>query len=284
MKDDRADLHLDRTPSGRLDEAVPGSPLTPLRRLHDYRIAHGDPDVRGWQVLGADGRPIGEVDDLLVDTDALRVRYLDVALDPGLLPDSPLPADTVDASSGPIPGLAPEEAAPPAMGGLSAMVAEGFIRSTLSEEENELTREHHHGYDSRHVLIPIGKARLDPEHDRVVVQEVLAADAAGFPDYRGQALSRDYEADLRQRLDQAYTHSQEHDFYAHDLYDEDRFYAPRREAARAAGLAPGRSAGAAAGREVTGELDRAVNAPDHDKTRDAAAAPQEEAPLPIHGR
>jgi photosynthetic reaction center H subunit len=281
MNDDRTDLHLDRTPSGRLDEALPGSALTPLRRLRDYRIAHGDPDVRGWQVLGADGRPIGEVDDLLVDTEALRVRYLDVALDAGLLAAAPVPEHTeAEASEGPIPGLAPEE----------TMVAEGFIRSTLSAEENELTRERPHGYDSRHVLIPIGKARLDPEHDRVVLQEVLAADAAGFPDYRGQTVSRDYETDLRQRLDQAYTHSQEHDFYAHDLYDEDRFYSPRRQAARVAGLAPGRSAGASAGREVTGELDRAVNAPDRSQaqneaqTRDVAGVPQEEASLPTRSR
>src|SRR5690606_25628661 len=39
-----------------------------------------DPDVRGWQVYSSDGMLIGEVDELLVDTEALKVRYLDVEL------------------------------------------------------------------------------------------------------------------------------------------------------------------------------------------------------------
>jgi hypothetical protein len=63
--------------------------------------------------------------------------------------------------------------------------------------------------------------------------------------------------------------------------------------ARAAGLEPGSSTtgsqprknSAESNREISGELDRAVNAPDHDESRDrASGARQEEAPLPIRGR
>jgi len=37
----------------------------------------GDPDVRGWDARSADGKRIGAVDDMLIDTAATEVRYLD---------------------------------------------------------------------------------------------------------------------------------------------------------------------------------------------------------------
>ena len=54
--------------------------IVPLSALDDYEIADGYPEVRGWDVIDADGRSIGCVYDLLVDVEALRVRYLDVEL------------------------------------------------------------------------------------------------------------------------------------------------------------------------------------------------------------
>jgi hypothetical protein len=181
---------------------------------------------------------------------------------------------------------APPLGAPVGIGGLGSAVSETLVRATLSDEENRLTREHHHGVGTRHVLIPIGLARLDPKHDRVLVEGLTAA---GLPDYQGQRLDAEQEAELRRWFDR-YLHAPHGEPYPHDLYDEDRFYGPRRrqadrgeaiaETARAAGLEPG--AGAPAGeqdRTITGELDRAVNAPDHSVTRD-----HEEAALPVRGR
>ncbi|MBW3549303.1 MAG: DUF2382 domain-containing protein [Proteobacteria bacterium] len=55
--------------------------LARLHDLHDYKVAHGEPHVRGWHVKTADGREAGKVDDLIVDTEAMQVRYLDVELD-----------------------------------------------------------------------------------------------------------------------------------------------------------------------------------------------------------
>jgi len=49
-----------------------------LTELPDYEVADRDPDVRGWNVLSADKKFIGKVDELIVDLDALKVRYLDV--------------------------------------------------------------------------------------------------------------------------------------------------------------------------------------------------------------
>jgi uncharacterized protein (TIGR02271 family) len=59
--------------------------IVSLDDLEDFEVAEGEPDVRGWEVLSADGQRIGEVDQLLVDTTAMKVRYLDVDLENDLI-------------------------------------------------------------------------------------------------------------------------------------------------------------------------------------------------------
>jgi len=49
--------------------------------MDDVEISKDDPDPRGWDVIGSDGRKIGEVKDLLVDTAAMKVRSLEVELE-----------------------------------------------------------------------------------------------------------------------------------------------------------------------------------------------------------
>lgn len=54
-----------------------------LRRLRDmpqFEVADRDPDPRGWPVRGGDGQRFGTVYELIVEPDALKVRYLDVEL------------------------------------------------------------------------------------------------------------------------------------------------------------------------------------------------------------
>ncbi len=65
----------------RHTDAVTRAQLARLHQLNDFKVADGDPDVRGWPVKTADGRRAGKVDDLIVDTEAMKVRYLDVELD-----------------------------------------------------------------------------------------------------------------------------------------------------------------------------------------------------------
>jgi uncharacterized protein (TIGR02271 family) len=55
--------------------------VVPLDDLDDFEVADDNPDVRGWDVVTSDGRTVGEVDELLVDRSAMKVRYLDVELD-----------------------------------------------------------------------------------------------------------------------------------------------------------------------------------------------------------
>ncbi|MFD2785959.1 PRC-barrel domain-containing protein [Hymenobacter rubripertinctus] len=61
-----------------------GLHLRRLRDLTEFEVADDNPDIRGWAVRGADGRQFGQVVELIVDVDALKVRYLDVELDASL--------------------------------------------------------------------------------------------------------------------------------------------------------------------------------------------------------
>jgi photosynthetic reaction center H subunit len=55
--------------------------LARVGELSDYEVADHHPDVRGWDVVASDGQKIGDVKDLVADTSAMKVRYLDVELD-----------------------------------------------------------------------------------------------------------------------------------------------------------------------------------------------------------
>jgi uncharacterized protein (TIGR02271 family) len=167
--------------------------VVPLDQLDDFKVADGDPDVRGWEVVASDGRKIGEVDQLLVDTAAMKVRYLDVDVDNDLV------AGATDASD-------------------------------------------------RHVLIPIGYARLDEGSDRVIVDQLASSDIVGLPEYTHGPITRDFESSVRSRFDSGYTatgttagaaglasagtagttRDTDNDFYSHDLYDDNKFYGTRR--------------------------------------------------------
>jgi sporulation protein YlmC with PRC-barrel domain len=55
--------------------------MKPLGDLDNFEIAKNIPDPRGWDVMTADGSRIGKVHELIVDTGALRTRYIEVSLD-----------------------------------------------------------------------------------------------------------------------------------------------------------------------------------------------------------
>ncbi len=160
--------------------------VVPLGQLDDFKVAEGDPDVRGWQVVASDGRKIGEVDELLIDTNAMKVRYLDVEVENGL----------------------------------------------MSEPD-------------RHVLVPIGYARLDRGSDQVMVDNIASTDLRTMPAYDQSPVTRDYETSVRNSFmggaaatglaagaaSTAGTHTHgtadtthDTDFYTHDSFDDNRFY------------------------------------------------------------
>lgn len=47
----------------------------------DFEIVKGEPDIRGWDVRNSRGQKIGEVEELIVDAQQKKVRYMVVDLD-----------------------------------------------------------------------------------------------------------------------------------------------------------------------------------------------------------
>lgn len=47
----------------------------------DYEIVDGQPNIQGWDVLDDHGRKIGEVDDMLFNAQARKVRYIVLDMD-----------------------------------------------------------------------------------------------------------------------------------------------------------------------------------------------------------
>lgn len=167
--------------------------VVPLGQLDDFKVAEGDPDVRGWQVVASDGRKIGEVDELLIDTNAMKVRYLDVEVENGLMAEP-----------------------------------------------------------DRHVLVPIGYARLDRGSDQVMVDNIASTDLRSMPAYDQSPVTRDYETSVRNSFmggtagtgmaagaagmagstgttdmedtTQLAGATHDTDFYTHDSFDDNRFY------------------------------------------------------------
>ena len=146
--------------------------IIPLDQLDDFKVAEGDPDVRGWDVFTADGRKVGEVDDLLIDRTAMKVRYLDVDIDDDLL--------TTD--------------------------------------------------EDRHILVPIGYARLDEDDDRIFVDSLDVTTLNQIPAYDHTTLTREYETSLQGFFDTEFDTTRDRDFYAHEGYSPERFYGTRRGA------------------------------------------------------
>lgn len=147
------------------------SGLARLHDLSDYKVADGDPDIRSWHVKTADGRKVGKVHDLIVDTRAMKVRYMDVELD----------------------------------------------RKELSLDSE------------KHVLIPIGGARLDDEHDDVRLGTIGATQLMSAPSYDHGELTHDVEDRTRSAFGGGQFSGRRESFYEHDLYDDNSFWGNRRE-------------------------------------------------------
>jgi len=75
---DHSGLYAGNHPIIRTRARDGGAPtgLSRLSEHGDLQIAAGYPDVIGWRLDAAEGVPAGTISDLLVDPDALAVRYL----------------------------------------------------------------------------------------------------------------------------------------------------------------------------------------------------------------
>ena len=173
------------------DTGATGAPrLGRLSQMDDYKVADGYPDIRGWEVKTADGRTIGKVDDLIADTGAMRVRYVDVELDrtvSQLARDAATPGDQERHTLLPI----------------------GNVR--LDDAHDDVLVD---GYTLEQVagMPRYSGASITPEYERSINTHVRGGMGAGAA--AGAAA-------LAARTDDALD-------YEHDAYDDQRLYAARR--------------------------------------------------------
>ncbi|MEX2350715.1 MAG: photosystem reaction center subunit H [Flavobacteriaceae bacterium] len=126
-----------------------------LNELSDYKVASGDPDVRGWKVNDREKRTIGKIDNLLVNPTSERVVYLDVEVDDSIIEANHKPYSN-SAKSG----------------------AHEFLNK---DGEN-------------HLIIPIGLATLDKDNEIVNTDSIdyqTFAESKRFK--KGDNIDRDYE-------------------------------------------------------------------------------------------
>lgn len=156
-------------------------PHTSVAELGGFESVEDGPDVRGWDVIARDGRRIGAVDDVLVETDDRDVRYLAVRLDDGAdhrpgeargpLENAAIPELDSMAEPGELIGQAtvpgvtvPERPA--------RTVGEALVRDSLLDVENRMIAGAHPGWnrDERRVLIPLDQAHLEPGKRQIRVE------------------------------------------------------------------------------------------------------------------
>jgi sporulation protein YlmC with PRC-barrel domain len=76
--------------------------------------------------------------------------------------------------------------------------------------------------DDRHILVPIGTARLDEKGNDVLLERLPAQGLAGAPAWERGPITRDYETSLRNYYGAASVDSST-DYYRDDLYSEKGF-------------------------------------------------------------
>lgn len=77
---DHRGLYAGEHPIVRGPVPEPGPALRRLGELEGYRVARGEPDIRGWPLTAGEHR-VGHVRDLIVDPEAEKVRYAVARLD-----------------------------------------------------------------------------------------------------------------------------------------------------------------------------------------------------------
>ncbi len=144
--------------------------LVTLKELKKFKVAEGDADVRGWRLVSSDGVKVGKVSELIVDRDAMKVRYLDVHLNRDL-----------------------------------------FDRDV-----------------DRHVLVPVGMARVKTDMERVALDGTTVSELLRLPPYAPGPITREYENSVRSSLSMTESGSDrtlaDEAFYDHDHFDANRFY------------------------------------------------------------
>ncbi|MFW5972972.1 MAG: PRC-barrel domain-containing protein [Bacteroidota bacterium] len=143
--------------------------LVTLKELKKFKVAEGDVDIRGWRVTSSDGVNVGVVAELIVDREAMKVRYIDVHLN----------------------------------------------RDIFDREVD------------RHVLLPVGLARVAADQERVRLDNTTISDVLRLPPYAPGPISRDFERAVRESLgttSAAPPSGDEARFYDHEHFRSEQLF------------------------------------------------------------
>jgi hypothetical protein len=130
--------------------------LESLNDSKDFRIAEGEPDIRSWTLIDQAGSAAGQVQDVLIDTKALKVRYVVLQRSDGVLTLLPIGYVELrpDAKEVVMPGLR--------VGDLMTLAS--FEGLPLTREQEDKLRDHiERALDARNPFL-----RVDFSHRQVV--------------------------------------------------------------------------------------------------------------------
>ncbi|MEA2694741.1 MAG: hypothetical protein QOJ16_4128 [Acidobacteriota bacterium] len=172
------------------------SRIAPLGDFDDRDVTGEDVDVRGWDVIAADGERMGVVDELLIDSGTGRVRYLDVDLEDDLVEIA-----TRSAAAGSRPttndsrlgDVNPELAA-------SSGTSKAQAPNQKIERRIDAPAAFDDGGGARHVLLPIARIRIDEGAEQVFLEGMGSRQAAALPEYRSGASLPALERALAERF------------------------------------------------------------------------------------
>jgi len=83
--------------------------------------------------------------------------------------------------------------------------------------------------DDRHILIPIGTARLREDGHDVLIERLPAQGLLGAPEYKRGPITREYETSLRDYYGASAVDVPEN-YYKDEIYDDTKMWSPRGEA------------------------------------------------------
>lgn len=108
--------------------------LESLNESRKYRVSEGEPDVRGWTLLDGRGASAAEVTDAVIDTAALKVRYVVVKRTDGQTTLLPIGYVEVrpEAKQVVVPGLIADD----------LLTLPPFEKLPLSRQQEDALREH----------------------------------------------------------------------------------------------------------------------------------------------
>ncbi len=175
--------------------------LVYLEDLKDYKMADGDPDVRGWNIHDANNDNVGVISGLIVDPEKEKVVYLDVDIRDDIIAADHDPFDARHYDN---------------------------IRE-YQDKEGDI-----------HMIVPIGAAHVDRVNKKVLADGINQGALRNFPMYRYNRENfqlhpeyermimeeylreKRYREGMESRLDESDVADE--DYYTPEHLDEDRFY------------------------------------------------------------